>query len=69
MSRRLFEKTDFNDREGRLFARLPKEVKRQLKLHAARQARDMNAELIVRLAHSLDHFETIEGISMCLEPV
>ena len=50
------------DKEGRLYARVPKKLKKALIASAQRAGRPLNAELMIRLAHSLEHVEFMEGV-------
>ena len=53
---------DFSDRAGRLYARIPKSLKEALKHSSKKSGRNLNAELMVRLAHSLENHEFIECV-------
>lgn len=62
MPKNLFTNTNFSDREGRLYARVPKKLKKELLASSKKSGRNLNSELMMRRAHSLENFEFIESI-------
>ncbi len=62
MSEKHLITADLENREGRIFARVPNTLKKRLQASSKKSGRNLTAELIVRLAHSLEEHEFIEYI-------
>ena len=62
MSHNFLIDIDFSKRDGRVYARIPNQLKDALKRSALRAGRNLNAELIARIAHSLEEHEFIHQL-------
>ena len=62
MSEKHLITTGLENREGWIFARVPHTLKKRLQASSKKAGRNLTAELIIRLAHSLEEHEFIECI-------
>ncbi|PIR10242.1 MAG: hypothetical protein COV52_09795 [Gammaproteobacteria bacterium CG11_big_fil_rev_8_21_14_0_20_46_22] len=62
MSKKSLINSNLESRDSRIFARVPKALKKKLQTSSKKSGRNLTAELIVRLAHSLEEHEFIECI-------
>lgn len=62
MSKKVFTNKNFSGWEARLYDGIPRGLKKELLSISGKPGGNLNSELMIRLSHSLENFEFLEGL-------